>query len=74
MHRLVQICFSHIDVALQETCKLIQKVYLSEESRALWTGAPELLQFDRRLGRVTEETDKGLKDIDYSSHFETLLI
>jgi len=57
---------------LQETRKLLQKVYLSEESRALWTGAPELLRFDRRLGRVTKDTDKGLKDIDYSSHFETL--
>ena len=57
---------------MQETRKLLQKVYLSEESRALWTGAPELLRFDRRLGRVTKDTDKGLKDIDYSSHFETL--
>ena len=72
MHRLVQICFSHIDVALQETCKLLQKVYLSEESRPLWTEAPELLRFDRRLGRVIEDTDERLRDIDYFSHFETL--
>ena len=57
---------------MQETRKLLQKVYLSEESRALWTGAPELLQFDRRLGRVIEDTDERLRDIDYSSHFETL--
>ena len=71
MHRLVQICFSHIDVALQETRKLLRKVYLSEESRPLWTGAPKLLQFDRRLGRVTKDTDERLRDIDYS-HFETL--
>ena len=54
---------------MQETHKLLQKVYLSEESPALWTGTPEL---DRRLGRVTEDTDKRLRDIDYSSRFETL--
>ena len=51
---------------------MLQEAYLSEESRPLWTGAPELLQFDRRLGKVTKDTDKRLKDIDYSSHFETL--
>ena len=42
------------------------------ESLPLWTGAPELLQFDRRLGKVTEDTDERLRDINYSSHFETL--
>ena len=57
---------------MQETRKLLQEAYLSEESLPLWTGAPELLQFDRRLGRVTEDTDKRLRDIDYSYWFETL--
>ena len=38
------------------------------ESLPLWTGAPKLLQFDRKLRKVT----KQLRDIDYSSHFETL--
>ena len=57
---------------MQETRKLLHKAYLSEESRPLWTGAPELLQFDRRLGRVTKDTDERLRDIDYSSWFETL--
>ena len=65
-------CFSHTDAAVQETRKLLQKAYLSEESLTLWTGAPELFQFDRRVGRVTEDTDQHLRDIDYSSHFETL--
>ena len=57
---------------MQETRKLLQEAYLSEESQPLWTGAPELLQFDRRLGKVTKDTDKQLRDIDYSFHFETL--
>ena len=57
---------------MQETRKLLHKAYLSEESWPLWTGAPELLQFDRTLGRVTKDTDERLRDIDYSSHFETL--
>ena len=65
-------CFSHSDAAVQETRKLLQEAYLSEESLPLWTGAPELLQFDRRLGKVTKDTDEQLSDIDYSSHFETL--
>ena len=57
---------------MQETRKLLQEAYLAEESLSLWTGAPELLQFDRRMGKVTEDTDEQLRDIDYSSHFETL--
>ena len=57
---------------MQETRKLLHKAYLSEESWPLWTGASELLQFDRRLGRVTKDTDERLRDIDYSSWFETL--
>ena len=57
---------------MQETRKLLHKAYLSEESWPLWTGAPELLQFDRRLGRVTKDTDERLRDINYSSWFETL--
>ena len=57
---------------MQETHKLLQEAYLSKESRALWTGAPELLQFDRRLGRVAKDADRQLRNIDYSSHFETL--
>ena len=57
---------------MQETRKLLQEAYLSEESQPIWTGAPELLQFDRRLGKVTKVTDKRLRDIDYSSNFETL--
>ena len=61
-----------LDAALQETRKLLQDAYLSEESQPLWTGAPELLQFDLRLGKVTEETDKRMRNIDYSSHFESL--
>ena len=51
---------------------MLQEAYLSEESLPLWTGAPELLQFDQRLGKVTKDTDEQLRDIDYSSHFETL--
>ena len=69
---VIKYMFSYIDAALQETRMLLQKAYLSEESLPLWTGAPELLRFDRRLGRVTEGTDKRLRDINYSSHFETL--
>ena len=69
MLRLMQSCFSHTDVAVQETHKLLQEAYLSEESQPLWTGAPELLQFDRRLGRTADEQ---LRAIDYSSRFETL--
>ena len=65
-------CFSHTEGVVQETRKLLQEAYLSEESVPLWTRAPELLQFDRRLGRVTKDTDERLTDIDYSSHFETL--
>ena len=57
---------------MQETRKLLHKAYLSEESWPLWTGAPELLQFDRRLGKVTKDTDERLRDIDYSSCCETL--
>ena len=72
MLRLKQSCFSHTDVVVQETRKLLQEAYLSEESQPLWTGAPELLQFDRRLGKVTKDTDKQFRNIDYSSHFETL--
>ena len=63
---------SSIDAAVQETRKLLQEGYLSEESRPLWTGAPELLQFGRRLGKVSQHTDERLRDIDYSSHFKTL--
>ena len=68
----MQGCFSNAGAAVQETRKLLQEAYLSEESVPLWTGAPELLQFDRRLGRVTKDTDERLRDIDYSSCFETL--
>ena len=68
----MQGCFSNTDDPVQQTRKLLQEAYLSEESLPLWTGAPELFQFDRRLGRVTEDTDERLRDIDYSSHFETL--
>ena len=57
---------------MQGTRKLLHKAYLSEESWPLWTGAPELLQFDRTLGRVTKDTDERLRDINYSSWFETL--
>jgi len=64
----------HTDAAVQETRKLLQGAYLLQESQPLWAGAPALLQFDRRLGRVTEDTpdEKQLKRIDYSSQFETL--
>ena len=62
-------CFSHSDAAVQETRKLLQEAYLSEESCPLWTGAPELLQFDQRLGKGTDER---WKDMDYSTQFETL--
>ena len=51
---------------------MLQEAYLSEGSVPLWTGALELLQFDRRLGRVTKDTDERLRDIDYSFQFETL--
>jgi len=53
---------------------LLQGAYLLQESQSLWAGAPTLLQFDQRLGRVTEDTpdEKQLKCIDYSSRFETL--
>ena len=61
--------FLHTDFAVQETYKWLQEAYLAEESQQLWTGAPELLQFDRRLGRTT---NRQLKNIDYSSQFETL--
>ena len=57
---------------MQETHKLLREAYLSDKSRLLWTGAPELLQFNRRLGKVTNDTDKQLRNIDYSSWFETL--
>ena len=69
---VIKYMFSYIDAALQETRKLLQDAYLSEESQPLWIGAPELLQFDRRLVKVTEDTDKQLRDVDYSSHLETL--
>ena len=69
MLRLMQSCFSHTDVAVHETHKLLQEAYLSEETQPLWTGAPELLQFDRRLGKTTDEQ---LRAINYSSRFETL--
>ena len=69
---LIARLFPHTEDAIQETCKLLKEAYLSEESLPLWTGAPELLQFDRKLGKVTEDTDERLRDIDYSSHFETL--
>ena len=57
---------------MQECRKLLQEAYLSQESQSLWTGAPELLQFGRRLGRVSEDVPHHelLKDIDYSSQFE----
>jgi len=53
---------------------LLQEAYLLQESQPLWAGAPTLLQFDQRLGRVTKDTpnEKQLKRIDYSSQFETL--
>ena len=67
----MQGCF-YTDAAVQETRRLLQEAYLSEDSQPLWTGAPELLQFDRRLGKVTYHTDTRLRHIDYTSHFETL--
>jgi len=65
---------THAGRAVQEARKLLQEAYLSQESQSLWTGAPELLQFDRMLGKVTEDAPhhKVLKDIDYSSQFETV--
>ena len=51
---------------------MLQEAYLSEKSQSPWTGAPELLQFNRGLCKVTEDTDKQYKDIDYSFQFETL--
>ena len=59
---------------MQEARRLLQEAYLSQESLSLWTGAPELLQFDRRLGKVTVHAPHHelLKDIDYSSQFETV--
>jgi len=64
----------HADAAVQETRKLLQEAYLLQESQPLWSGAPALLQFDRRLGRVTEDTPNSeqFKDMDYSSQFEML--
>ena len=64
--------FSYTDAAVKEIRKLLQEAYLSEKSQPLWTGAPELLQFNRGLYQVTEDTDKQYKDIDYSFQFETL--
>ena len=54
--------------------KLLQEAYVSQESHSLWTGAPELLWFDRRLGKVCEDEPhyKPLMHIDYSSQFETV--
>jgi len=59
---------------VQEARRLLQEAYLSQESQSLWTGAPVLLQFGRRLGRVSEAVPHHelLKDIDYSSQFETV--
>ena len=47
---------------------------MPQESQSLWTGAPELLWFDRKLGKVSEDAPhyKLLKHIDYSSRFETV--
>ena len=66
--------FFNTDAAVQETCKLLKEAYLSEKSQPLWTGAPELLQFDRYLGKIVEyiDTEERLKNIDYSSQFQTL--
>ena len=64
--------FFCIDAAVQEVHKLLQEAYLSEKCHSLWTGAPELLQFNRGLCKITEETKKQYKDIDYSFQFETL--
>ena len=64
----------HADAAVQETRKLLQEADLLQESQPLWPGAPALLQFDRRLRRITEDTpnNEQLKDIDYCSQFEML--
>ena len=53
---------------------MLHKAYLSQENQALWTGAPKLLQFDRKLGIAPEYVPhyELLKDIDYSSQCETL--
>ena len=48
---------------------MLQEAYLSQKCQSLWTGAPELLQFNRKLCKLT---DKHIKNIDYSSQFETL--
>ena len=62
------------DIAVKEAHKLLQEAYMFQERQQLWPGIPALLQFDRRLGRITEDTPNSeqLKVIDYSSQFETL--
>ena len=77
-------CFVHLSkvrrhppntaATVQTTHKLLKEAYLLQESQPLWPGAPVLLQFDRRLGRVTKDTpnNEQLKDIDYTSQFEML--
>ena len=70
--RLKQDWFSHTDAAVQETRKLLQAAYLSKQRQTLWTGVPELFQFDRMLGKITKDIDGPLNHIDYSSQFETL--
>ena len=59
---------------MQEARRLLQEAYLFQESQSLWTGAPELLQLDQRLGKpiVGEYDHQLLQNIDYSSQFETL--
>ena len=45
----------------------LKQQYLAHDSWQQWREIPNLIQFDQRLGELTTETSKKLKNMDYSN-------
>ena len=45
----------------------LKQQYLAHDSWRQWRGVPNLIQFDQRLGELTKEASKQLKNMDYSN-------
>ena len=44
----------------------LKQQYLAHDSWQQWRGVPNLIQFDQRLGKLTRQASKQLKNMDYS--------
>ena len=69
--QLISYCYNLILV--QKARHVLQQAYLTPRSDPLWPGAPKMMEFNQRLGRIRDTTrSSDLLTVNYSSHIETL--